>query len=544
MATICYTVYMDFSARNLKLKYKVLLLFVILFALMLDLGAVNISSVLDIRSNTQRIADRMIPRLIETTAIKDNLNTSILAAYDYVQTGNSASKGLYERYLGDALTAQINLFYLSSSEADFQFVDSFQEHINAINGALSELISVYESGASESRVQEQLQVVSEERDAFAAFLSEEIELKIQEESLREREATDDQVNWTMINVIVVILIALIAVLVLYRFIHNSVTKPVQQLTEAAEEIGHGQFPIVNIDSRDEMGLFAETFNTMTQRIKATQESLQIELEKTKWLDRQKTEFLSIAAHQLRTPMSGIKWLVNMVAEGDLGPVSEEATEQLKKGKENIDRMIALINSLLDVTQIDTETLVYEFKPYSAVQLVTEVCEELQHSAEEAQVRLTVDAADAEMTPILADIDKIKMALRNLIDNGIKYTPKGGSVTVSFEQQKDYMQIHVTDTGYGIPENEYDRLFTKFYRGTNIQTIQADGSGLGLYVVKQIVEKHAGEVTFASEIGKGTTFTVELPLASTEEITAAAQEAEKKSQESIASASAANDSKTA
>lgn len=534
---------MGFSLRNLKLKYKVLLLFVVLFGLMLDLGALNISSVLDIRNDTQRIADRMIPRLIETTAIKDNLNTSILAAYDYIQTGDPASKDVYERYVGDALTAQINLFYLSSSEADFQFVDSFQEHINGINSALNELISVYESGAPESKVQSQLQVVSDQRDAFAGFLSQEVELQIQKDSLQERESTDDQVNWTMINVIAVILIALIAVIVLYRFINNSVTKPVQQLTDAAEEIGHGRFPIVTIDSRDEMGLFAETFNTMTQRIKATQESLQIELEKTKRLDRQKTEFLSIAAHQLRTPMSGIKWLVNMVAEGDLGPVSAEATEQLNKGKENIDRMIALINSLLDVTQIDTETLIYEFKPYNIVQVVTEVCEELQHAADQAQVALQVRHSGQEMNPVLADIDKIKMALRNVIDNGIKYTPKGGTVTISFEQQKDYMHVHVADTGYGIPDNEYDRLFTKFYRGTNIQTIQADGSGLGLYVVKQVIEKHEGDITFESTIGKGTTFTIELPLASADDIAAAAeQEAQKRAQ--AASVTAASDAKTA
>ena len=513
------------SLRNLKIKYKVLLIFVVLLLLMVDLGALNISSVFDIRQDTQRIADRLIPRLVETTAIKDNLNSSILAAYDYVQTGDTESKQLYEQYLGDALTAQIQLFYLSSSEADFQFVDSFQEHVNGINSALSDLITTYESGATQKEIQAQLEIVSQERDTFAEFLRTEIELKVQEESQQEREATDAQVNWTMINVIAVIVIALIAVILLYNFINSSITKPVQKLTQAANDIGHGRFPLVNIDTRDEMGLFAETFNTMTQRIKATQESLQIELEKTKKLDSQKTEFLSIAAHQLRTPMSGIKWLVNMVAEGDLGPVSEEATEQLLKGRENIDRMIALINSLLDVTQIDTETLQYEFAPKDIVAVTTEVFEELEHAAQEAGLHAKLHAPDTQLAPVFVDIDKIKMALRNVIDNSIRYTQKDGNVDITFTQQKDTMRIDVKDTGYGIPENEYDRMFTKFYRGTNIQTVQADGSGLGLYVVKQIIDKHDGDIEFTSAVGKGTTFSIELPLASEDQIAQAEKEAQ-------------------
>lgn len=512
------------TLRNLKIKYKVLLIFVVLLLLIVDLGALNISSVFDIRQDTERIADRLIPRLVETTAIKDNLNSSILAAYDYVQTGEPESKQLYEQYLGDALTAQIQLFYLSSTDADFQFVDSFQDHVNGINSALSDLIATYEAGSTEQAIQAQLEVVSTERDEFAAFLNTEIELKVQEESLQEREATDDRVNWVMINVIGVIVIALVAAIALYSFINSSVTKPVQELTRAANDIGHGRFPLVNIDTRDEMGLFAETFNTMTQRIKATQESLQIELEKTKKLDSQKTEFLSIAAHQLRTPMSGIKWLVNMVAEGDLGPVSEEATEQLTKGKENIDRMITLINSLLDVTQIDTETLQYDFLPHDAVQVVTEVFEELQHAAEEAGVKAAVHAPESETAPIYVDVDKIKMALRNLIDNAIRYTQKDGTVDITLKQLRDTMQIEITDTGYGIPNNEYDRLFTKFYRGTNIQTVQADGSGLGLYVVKQIMDKHDADIEFTSAVGKGTTFTIEIPLATEEAIEKAAKEA--------------------
>jgi signal transduction histidine kinase len=239
--------------------------------------------------------------------------------------------------------------------------------------------------------------------------------------------------------------------------------------------------------------------------------LKIELEKTKKLDRQKSEFLAIAAHQLRTPMAGIKWVVSMAVEGDLGKMPEEAGVQLGKSLENIDRMIALINSLLDVTQIETKGI--ELKPEGAdpVALLRDVASNLEHAAQEAKLTLAIAEPKRPVPKIKVDVEKIGMVFRNLLDNAIKYTPKGGTVTVGFAQRGDQVEISVSDTGYGIPKAEQDRIFTKFYRGSNIQTVVADGSGLGLYVVSQIVKLHDGSVAFESEEGKGTTFTISLPV---------------------------------
>ncbi|MFC1598195.1 ATP-binding protein [Patescibacteria group bacterium] len=500
------------ALHNIKIRYKILLIFVVLFLLMLDLGALNITSVTDIRSQTQQIADVLIPRLVNTSTIKDNLNISILSAYDYVQTGNIASKQEYEKKLGQALVAQIELFYLSQSESDFEFTTSFESHINSINDTLRDLITTYEAGGSSVEIQRKLTKVADSRDAFAQFLEEEIEVKVQEDSQLEREQTSEQVQQTIINVAVVGVLALIALALLFSFVRKSITEPVKKLNDVAEDIGRGNFRFVDIDTRDELGTFADTFNTMTQRIKATQESLQIELEKTKRLDRQKTEFLSIAAHQLRTPMSGIKWVVGMAAEGDLGPVTDEAKDQLGKGLENIDRMIALINSLLDVTKIETDEFKYKFIAADPLELIEEICADFEHNAEEAGLKLTVEKPAQALPRIQADVEKLKMALRNIIDNGIKYTPKGGTVTISFEQRTEFVDINVSDTGVGIPKVEQERIFTKFYRGSNIQQIQADGSGLGLFIVREIVSGHEGSVTFESEEGKGTTFTVSIPVA--------------------------------
>lgn len=496
--------------RNFKLKIKIFLIFFVLLLLIVDLGSLSVTSVREVQSSTSTIAEELVPRLIQTSTVKDNLNLAILSAYDYVSTGNPASKQDYKKRLQATVSAQIQLFLLSQSDADFEFTTSFETSINEIHESLEELIEAYELGASPDLIQQKLSIVSQRRDEFANFLETEIQGKVQQQTKTQQEKTADQVRSTMINVAVVAGIAFLASILLYAFIRQSITRPLQELSAVAEDIGRGKFRAVTLDSKDELGLFADTFNTMLQRIAATQESLKYELEKTKQLDRQKTEFLSIAAHQLRTPMAGIKWVVNMAVGGDFGEVPVEAKEQLGKGLQNIDRMITLINSLLDVTEIETKGFAFELKPDDVVMITKEVVDELEHFAKDTGVTIVLQMPPKPIAFAQVDKEKIKMALHNLIDNALKYTPKGGTVTVSFAEIGKQVQVIIADTGYGIPPEEQGRIFTKFYRGSNIQTVQADGSGLGLFIVYQIVSGHEGEVEFESEVGKGTTFTITLP----------------------------------
>lgn len=498
--------------HNLKLKYKLFFIVAILSFFIIDLGALNVTSVFDIQKDTQNLSENLIPRLLQTTAIKDNLHLSILAATDYVNTGNQTSKKQFEDYLRAAITAEVQLFLAAASEADLEFTSLFQEQINVLNDELRSLVELYDAGASRETIQKQIVVVTAQRNIFAQFLEDNIEGAVQLEAQQEREATAGQVRQTIINISIVALLTIFSLLFLFIFIRRSFTDPLKKLTSAAESLGKGEFQVVDVDSKDELGLFAETFNTMLHNIRTTQEALTVELEKTKKLDRQKTEFLSIAAHQLRTPMSGIKWLIGMTLDGDLGRVSNEAKEQLAKGQENVNRMITLINSLLDVSQIEMQQLEYKISGQNIVDIVHSVADEFTHQAEAAQVTLRVEEPKRPMKQAMVDEEKISMAFRNLIDNAIKYTPKKGTVTVRFSGSDRYVNVDIADTGYGIPEDEYDRIFTKFYRGSNIQTIQADGSGLGLFVVKQIVEQHNGDIEFVSAVDKGTTFTISLPAA--------------------------------
>lgn len=498
--------------HDLKLTVKIFVIFFILLLLIIDLGSLNITSVRDVQVETNKIADELVPRLIATTEIKDNLNLAILSAYDYVTTGNPASKSEYKTKLKTALNAEIQLFLLSESTADFEFSTSFQDSINAINSALEELVTTYEQGGTTEDVRAQLTTVSASRDAFALFLETEVEGRVQQQTHFQRTEMESQVRRTLMNVSIVGLIALFSSIMLYAFIRQSITKPLQELSAVAEEIGKGNFRPAHVDSKDELGLFAETFNTMIARILVTQDELKNELEKTKKLDRQKTEFLSIAAHQLRTPMAGIKWVVNMTASGDFGEIPSDAKEQLGKGVQNIDRMIALINSLLDVTEIETKGFTLTKKPEDIVAVAKEVTEELDLFAKNGEVTLELKTPTSPLSPIAIDKEKMKIVLHNVIDNAIKYTPKKGTASVVFEEKDKSIFIHVKDTGYGIPPEEQERIFSKFFRGSNIQTVQADGSGLGLFIVQQIVQSHDGQISFESEVGKGTTFTISLPTA--------------------------------
>ncbi|HLD22147.1 MAG TPA: HAMP domain-containing sensor histidine kinase [Patescibacteria group bacterium] len=500
------------ALRRLKIKYKIFLILAILFILIVNLGILNITSIRDIRVETQQISSQFVPRLLETTAIRDRVNESIIYAYDYVHTGNTESKQQYQQNIQQALQAEVQLFFLAQTDTEFEFATLFQQHLNDVGNSLKELIASYESGADKTTMQKQLAAVATNQQAFSTFLQKEIETKLSDESAREQYLSNQQIRRVGITVSIIGSIALIALLFVYIFTHRSITSPIKKLTTVAEGITHGKFQPANIESRDELGIFAETFNTMIQKLLATQESLTIELEKTKKLDQQKSEFLSIAAHQLRTPMSGIKWLISMAAEGDLGPVNDEAKKQLKKGLENVNRMIALINSLLDVSQIETGKLQYVLKEQDIVPIATQACDDLEFLSKQMGVAIEIQKPKKALPFVSVDAEKIKIAFHNIVDNAIRYTPKGGTVSINFKKDVNEILMNITDTGYGIPKEEQKRIFTKMYRGSNIQTIQADGSGLGLYIANEIVKQHEGEITFTSKQNKGTTFTIALPIA--------------------------------
>ncbi|MBD3208042.1 MAG: PAS domain S-box protein [Candidatus Nealsonbacteria bacterium] len=236
-----------------------------------------------------------------------------------------------------------------------------------------------------------------------------------------------------------------------------------------------------------------------------------DVSREKVVERMKTEFVSIAAHQLRTPLSAIKWTLKMLLEGDLGGLTDEQKEYVNKTYVSNERMIRLINDLLNVTRIEEGRYVYDRVSVDLVEMLESLVSSYEDDVKNRGIKLVVNKPEEELPKIKADPEKIRLASQNLVENAIKYTLEGGKVTVTIRNIGNEAEVAVSDTGIGIPEEQQDRVFGKFFRGANALKEETEGSGLGLFITKNIIEAHGGSVWFESEAGKGTTFYFTIPF---------------------------------
>lgn len=224
----------------------------------------------------------------------------------------------------------------------------------------------------------------------------------------------------------------------------------------------------------------------------------------------KTEFISIAAHQLRTPLSSVKWILKMILDGDMGSLNLKQMEFIRKGYTANERMIALVNDLLDVSRIEEGRFGFEFLEQDFSQFVKEVIVLFKEQAEVGNIDLELKI---EESPVMMyfDANGLRMVFNNLLDNAIRYTSAGGKVEVSVEKKEDIIKVSIKDTGVGVPEIQKNRIFTKFFRADNVIRMQTEGTGLGLYLSKNIIEAHGGKMWFESEEKKGSSFYFTVPV---------------------------------
>mgnify|MGYP000206236048 CR=1 FL=1 len=243
--------------------------------------------------------------------------------------------------------------------------------------------------------------------------------------------------------------------------------------------------------------------------------LRAQLEKAykelKKLDEAKTEFLSIASHQLRTPLTAIKGYVAMLKEGIFGKLSDQVLEILNKVYISNERLINLVNSLLDIARLETGRLEFHFQPLQLEEVVESVIKEVSVAAQKKGIYLKYKKPKKPLPKVKADPEKIRQVILNIIDNAVKYTMKGG-VTIKFKVKKDRCILIVKDTGIGMTEEELEKAFQMYRRGQGVRMFP-EGSGLGLYIAKKFVEAHNGRI-WAESPGKdkGSTFYLELPFA--------------------------------
>ncbi|MEI6022714.1 MAG: ATP-binding protein [bacterium] len=234
-------------------------------------------------------------------------------------------------------------------------------------------------------------------------------------------------------------------------------------------------------------------------------------EKLKSLDKLKSEFLSLAAHQLRSPLTAIKGYSSMLDEGSYGKLAEGQDEAVRRIYASAQGLINIVEDLLNISKIEQGGMVYSFSPIELGTIVTAVFNEMQIPAQNKSLELRLDMSKTDKFMVVADATKIRQIVLNLIDNAIKYTPKG-FVAVHLTKKADKVVFAVSDSGVGISPETKDKLFQKFSRGEGGK-LNTGGSGLGLYLAKQIAAAHKGDVVIESEgLGKGSTFSLVLPMA--------------------------------
>lgn len=227
--------------------------------------------------------------------------------------------------------------------------------------------------------------------------------------------------------------------------------------------------------------------------------------------KSKSAFITVAAHQLRTPLNAALWTMEMISK-EKG-LSKETSQFVENGLKAAKKLSKIVNDLLDVAKIEEGKFGYQFAEIDIVQFLEDILGEVSAMASEYGVKVYFKKPGDSSIMITADRERLTLAFNNAIDNAIKYNVKNGSVTLKIIRlpDKPFIEVSISDTGIGIAKEDLEKLFTKFFRGENVVKIQTEGSGLGLYIAKNIVKRHGGDVWIESELNRGTTLFFTLPL---------------------------------
>jgi signal transduction histidine kinase len=244
--------------------------------------------------------------------------------------------------------------------------------------------------------------------------------------------------------------------------------------------------------------------TLTQQIDDATSQLRESNRKLKKLDEAKDEFISMASHQLRTPLTSVKGYISMVLDGDAGGLNPNQSKLLEEAFTSSQRMVYLIGDFLNVSRIQTGRFVLETRPTNLADIVSDEIEQLASTAQRRDIKVRYQPPE-DFPMLELDENKIRQVIMNFIDNAIYYSRPGGTVKVSLMNFGNVIRFEVVDSGIGVPENERHKLFTKFFRAENARRVRPDGTGIGLFMAKKVITAHGGNIIFESKENKGSMF---------------------------------------
>jgi len=286
-------------------------------------------------------------------------------------------------------------------------------------------------------------------------------------------------------------------------IARAVIREIVRLKQAARAVAGGDLATpIRSDAVREIAELARELDLMRENLARANE-------REKTISAVKTEFIFIAAHQLRTPLSGVKWALKTLLAGDVGRITKMQRRYIERAYDSNERMIRLVADLLDVSRLEEGKFGYEFAVTDFRAFAGSIAEEYRPRFEEKRIAFEIHLPGTRM-PVSFDPDRLALALRNVIENALGYTEHGGRVSLNVTESPDGIAVEIADTGVGIPENQREKLFTKFFRGENVIRMQTEGTGLGLFIARNVITAHGGSIAVASEEGKGTTVTFRIP----------------------------------
>ena len=230
----------------------------------------------------------------------------------------------------------------------------------------------------------------------------------------------------------------------------------------------------------------------------------------KEVERMKSEFVSLASHQLRTPLGSMRWTIEMLLKGDYGQVSSEISKVFEDLYDSLLRLIQLVNDLLDVSRIEEGRVVDNPKKVDVGNLMKAIIRNLSPLAEKRNIKINLNEPSTNIVTII-DKGKLTDVFQNLLSNALKYSYPQGRVDIFLEISDKVIRVSFKDSGIGIPEKDKNKVFTRFYRSEEGSGLETEGTGLGLFIVKSYIESLGGKVYYESKQGKGSKFTVEIPL---------------------------------
>ncbi|MDP2604911.1 MAG: HAMP domain-containing sensor histidine kinase [Deltaproteobacteria bacterium] len=428
-----------------------------------------------------------------------------------------------QKVLADKLDTQSRFeqnFVLTKKEAEFeQFLrlkEDFEAQLNQANALadaaaqnlLSQIQRDYQS--YQELVAEEVQLIrakkvytqTEYKQAKDQFIDT-IQASLNEIKANQQQATYAKLNQLAQTVdqalqvsIMITSACLLAIVLLSLLITRSITRPVALLKSKTREIAEGRFDAgLRISSPPELAELAAAFNRMCERLGE--------------IERMKADFFSSMSHELRTPLTSIKEGTGLLLDGVGGQTTDKQRKLLTILAEESNRLIGVVNSLLDLSKLEAGMLNYAFETVNLDPLIRRAVAEIAPLVEAKQI--TVETAiDAPLPPARLDPERMLQVLRNLLGNAVKFTPKGGQVTVAASPVDGKLQVSVQDSGPGIPAESLAAIFEKFHQGNHKGAHTRPGTGLGLAIAKNIITSHGGEIWAESELGQGSKFFFVLP----------------------------------